>query len=321
LLFNDNASFKPPPYPTFNNISMVSFEPEDSSSRYGDFMSRVVSGGGTDLTHFMPYNPVDPANTKKRQILTYNQFLPADGLRVKENFDQFTRQWFDLDPKTMKRDDTYRNVRGRINRYFSTPAEFLKYAMGPKKDHFFVDGVVYVKGLLEIPALDFPSQDANGKDLIRGGVVIAEKGVTVGNITRGIKFDGKDSLEEKIKEVQTCVDNMKQDHFLTFVNINGSGVVLKGDKHIGVQVIALGHDVNTPRDQVRWEQPKRIVFCGGIAVNTPNMRQRVRDLSRAGEDPIFMYVPCMSDPDPAVAVQLSKSVEGYVMFADEGGSS
>lgn len=308
LPYNPNSDFQPPPFSTFNDVSQVQFTTAEPGQHYGDYMSRVVSGGAdSSSAAFATYMCVNPASKQSRQPFTYNDFAPADGLRLKGSFDSFGPAWFAIDPKKRAGDPALSTVQSRISRMFQNQDAFKK-AVGDGKSKFRIDGVVYVKGSLSL-------KDITAAD-IRGGVVLVEKDITLGNITRGIDFNQADRT--LILEVTKKITEMKQEEILTFVSMSGSPIKLMGDKQVGVQLISMNKNLGVPTDQVSWEALKRPIFCGGIAINTPNLRERVREFGKASADPIFLYVPAMADPKPTVAVNIKSYLEGYRLVADEG---
>ncbi|HQG30239.1 MAG TPA: hypothetical protein PLY73_16925, partial [Candidatus Ozemobacteraceae bacterium] len=307
LPYNANWNYQPPPFATFNNVSQVQFTPAEPGQQYGDIMSGVVSGGldagGPALDTYLCVNP---ESKKTRRPFGYNEFAPADGLRLKGRFDAFGPAWFAIDPKKRPGDPSLSTVQSRIMRTFANQAAFTK-AVGDGVTKFHVDGVVYVKGSLTLK--DITTTD------IRGGVVLVEQDITLGNVTRGIRFDQDNNA--MMTALIEKIGKLKQEELLTFVSLSGRPIRLAGDKQVGVHLISMNEKVGVPCDQVTWEAVKRPVFCGGIAVNTPNLSQRVREFGRAGEDPIFFYVPAMADPTPAVAVGVKSYMEGYRLSADE----
>ncbi|HEY9069695.1 MAG TPA: hypothetical protein VIV61_05525 [Candidatus Ozemobacteraceae bacterium] len=306
LPYNPNSAFVPPPFATFNNVSEVTFEPAEPGQRYGDYMSRVVSGGLDVAAAADSYLCVNPESKKTRRPFGFTEFAPADGTRLKGRFDAFGPAWFSIDPKKKAGDPLLPTVQSRISRTFPNQAAFLKYA-GDGKTTFRVDGVVYVKG-------DLTLGDITATD-VRGGVVLVEKEIRLGNITRGIDF----SQPEKalIPELTKKIAELKQDELLTFVSLSGRPIKLAGDKQVGVQLVSMSPTVGVPCTQITWEAIKRPVFCGGIAVNTPNMAERVREFGRAGADPIFFYVPAMADPKPSTSVCIRPFMAGYRLSIDE----
>lgn len=308
LPYNPNSDYRPPPFSTFNNVSEVLFTPAEAGQRYGDYMSRVVSGGtdagGSALDTYMCVNP---ESKKSRQPFGYKEFAPADGLRLKGRFDAFGPAWFSIDPKKRAGDPTLSTVQSRISRTFANQAAFTK-AVGDGTSKFRIDGIVYVKGSLSLKDITTTN--------IHGGVVLVEKDISLGNITRGINFDQAESA--LVPDLIKKITEMKQEEILTFVSLSGKPIKLVGDKQVGVQLISMNSTVGVPCDQVSWEAVKRPIFCGGIAVNTPNLSRRVSEFGRAGADPIFFYVPAMADPKPSVAVSVKTYMEGYRLSADEG---
>lgn len=306
LPYNPNSNFQPPPFSTFNNISQVQFTPAEPGQQYGDYMSRVVSGGlDAGGAAIDTYLCVNPDSKKTRRPFGFKDFAPADGVRLRGNFDTFGPAWFAIDPKKRPGDPALSTVQSRITRTFANQAAFMK-AVGDGTTTFHVDGVVYVKGSLNLK--DITTND------VRGGVILVEKDITLGNITRGLKLEQDE--EAMMTDLPKKIDEMQQEEILTFVSLSGS-IKLVGYKQFGVQLISMNQNVGVPCDQISWEAVKRPVFCGGIAVNTPNLKERVREFGKAGKAPIFFYVPAMADPKPSVAVGVKSYMEGYRLSADE----
>jgi len=315
LTYNPDPNYKPSLFSKYCEVQKVEFEPKNPQHIYSDFMSRVVSGGGDYSGNDAPehYLAVNPESKKSKKSLSYAEFKPADGLQLGGRFDSFGESWFKILYEGSSRapydDIRVKSVHSRICREFANQDEFKKYA-GINKNKFWVDGVVFVRGKLELDNIDT-------KD-IRGGIVIVENGISLKNITRGISFTDEMAPQQMIDEVGKAVDTMSQDQILTFVSLRGETITLRGDKQIGVQLISLRSQlVGRPLDQIVWENPRRIVFCGGLAVSTLNMEHRIKEFARANYEPIFMFVPSMSDKNPSFSAHLMPSMEGYKLDTDD----
>jgi hypothetical protein len=303
LPYQADPYFQPSPFPSYSNVNMIPFEPANPGLRYSDFMSRVVSGGKDfDPRNAANYFPMNPQSKVSGRPYDFHDFKPADGLMLSKGFEQFGNQWFDLDRKKRCDDQALKSVQARISRCFRNQAEFKEF-VGLNKGKFWVNGVVYIEGSLELGNIE--------TDDIGGGVVLVEKDISLGNITRGLDF----SKEVPIEDVITCVSGLKQDRFLTFVSLSGRPITLVGTKHIGVQVISLKANSTFPADQITWTGMDKILFSGGVAVDTPNLEQRVREFARSGADPIFLYVPSMADPEPTCSVQILPNMHEYRLSA------
>jgi hypothetical protein len=305
-------------YPTYNNYSTVSFLPADPSQTYSDYMSRVVSGGvdyqgGAVPSHYMPYNPVpqvDSSGRPTKKLLDYRDFQPADQFRLSEPFSVFSRNWFALDRRKRLDDPGLNSIQARISRVFKNQEDFKK-GVGLDKGRCWIDGVVLVGGDLDLADLTIPS------DQIRGGVVLVGGSITLGNITRG--FDFNRSPEAFLGPLNTVLEALPQHEFLTFVSVAGRPITLKCAKYLGVQLVSMNPNAANVTDQILFEGREDLVFCGGIAVNTPNLERRLKEFGRIGtRDPIFLYVPPMADPDPSQAASILHHMRGYGLYLVTG---
>ncbi|MBF0408465.1 MAG: hypothetical protein HQM10_14030 [Candidatus Riflebacteria bacterium] len=298
LPFNSDPNYRPSYNQPITNQPMY-FEPK--SGNYASYMSRVVSGGDG------AYNSTGARNTPLNQIggplpgvptlLPYSSFKPFDLLKVKKPFDNFAGEWFKLEKN--KPGDSLRSVQSRICRYFPDQKSFEENT-GIAKGKFHLNGVVFLDSPLSL------TNDINTKD-IKGGIVLVNGPITLGNITRGLTGFKSDS---EFKDLMKLRDDMKQEEVLTFVSITGDTITLAGDKHIGVHLVSFKPGITSPVDQIRWTKGDEIVFLGGIAVNVLNLKERVRDFKKS---PLFYYLPCMSSADPSLSVSLLGNMSSYRM--------
>lgn len=289
-----NSSFAPPQISIMGVNS--NWEPKDPSEKYSDYMSQVVSGGDPGS----PKSNRFPVNLEAGVPMTYSssQFKPVDGVTIKGPFDRFGPEWFggdspDLSPICLD----------RVCRFFPDQEAFKKYSgLDRTPPRFWVEGVVYVKGNLELP--EITTSD------IRGGVVIVEGSVTLNDITRGYSnLDTAAGMAALLKGMKS----LPQNQFLTFVSFRGEPITLAGDHHVGIQVVSFKPGLKKPISQITWKIGKDVRFIGGVAVSTPNMAERVKEFKK---NPFFMYVPCMSQPLQDKLVHVSTKPESYEFFAD-----
>lgn len=90
---------------------------------------------------------------------------------------------------------------------------------------------------------------------------------------------------------------------------------MKGDKHIGVQLITLTPNGGV-HDQISWESPSGILFAGGLALDTPNLAARIKEAGRDVGKNIFFYVPSMADAKPETVVQIYPRLDQYNFYLD-----
>lgn len=308
LVYNSSPDHRPPPCPKFQGFDTVTFEPPDPAQKYTWFMSRVVSGGADrDVLSEanMPYNVYCPPGTFSKTILDASKFKPLDGLTMRGKFSDFAKDWLRFNPN-MPLGAASGTLQSRVSQVFPDQKSFKEFAR-VKEGKFWVDGVVYIRGTEDDPGLTL--DDITTTD-IHGGIVIVEKDITLGNITRGLDFKGTVPIEK----VVDTLEKLEQPQFLTFVSRKGC-IRMRGDKQLGVQLVAIDPG-NSVRDQISWLDPKKIVFGGGIAVDTPNMANRVKEFGKSGQDPIFLYAPKMADPDPSTMVQVYPKLDAYKFTMD-----
>lgn len=292
-----NSSFRPPPAELLGQSEP--WDPSLASESYSDYMSTTVSGGdpGSAQAPQMAYN-LEGAIPK---MLSYRDFCPADGVKMKGPFSDFAADYYGIknsDPGLVKK-----SVLSRICRYFPDQESFKKYAgLSENPPHFWVDGIMYIKGPLDLPDLTFAN--------VRGGVVLVDGPIKLGNITRGLPdlktSAGMDAMYKLIKD-------LKQREFLTFVSLEGSQITLKEDYQVGVQVISLKPGISAPENQIKWEKGQNVVFVGGVAVSTPKVIDRIKDFK---ETPFFFFAPTMASSTPEMAVYLAQEMETYEMFVE-----
>lgn len=304
-------------------VTTYHFEPKDSSQKYQDFMSRMVSGKvwrprPGDLPHgLVPYN-IDAKVTTGRQnraIYTHDDFNANDGFRARAQLDTLGQKWYGIsDPNT---GTGKTGCETRVGRIFHSGAEFLK-AAGVAKGEFNVNGVVYVYGKLQVPPLTMANEN------IRGGVVMVDGPIELQNISRGYNVDTTSlNVGEVGNLYQKWRTEITQESFLTFVSLSGDPITIKGETLLGVHLINLSDAYGRPYDQIMWSSGvnKEILFCGGIACNYLNLPERLREFGRIDsacnivKAPFFLYHSAMATDKPALAVQIMENMRGYRLTA------
>lgn len=309
LPYNADGNYRPPPAPKYHGEETATFEPPEPGQKYTWFMSRIVSGGADRdvlADDYLPYNLFDPTGKGSRLLLQAKDFQPADGLRLNPNrngtFAGFAREWMSFDPR-LRLGQPGATLQSRVSRIFPNQKAFKEYAR-LSEGKCWIDGVVYVRGEDGLDLDDLTTKD------IRGGIVIVEKGIRLGNITHGFPIK-KEPIEDKtlLEQISDYVDTLPQSKVLTFVSREGS-IRLKGDKHIGVQLVALTPEGGV-RDQISWESPRGIFFAGGLVLDTPNLVARIKEFGRDAGKNVFLYVPSMADARPDTVVQIYPRLDQY----------
>ncbi|HNW11507.1 MAG TPA: hypothetical protein PKI71_09095, partial [Candidatus Rifleibacterium sp.] len=334
LKYDENRS--PTDFPEREVYGSVkySFQPLLDSQKYQDFMSRMVSGknwnprsGSADNLPdgFMPMNADFDKQSKK--IFMHGQFKANDGFAARDKLEELGRSWFAVEEA---KDKTAKGAESRVGRTYMSGEEFLE-AAGVKQGKFKVNGIVYVKGPLKVPPLKMKNEE------IGGGVVLVDGPISLESITRGYDIDtgqfklgppgnmlGRGPAYDFYKKIKT---EITQESFLTFVSLRGDPITIKGEALIGVQLICLNDQNNTPYDQIMWSSGirKEIVFVGGIACNYLNLPKRLEEFGQIKSScsllkaPFFMYHSAMAAQKPALAVQMMENMRGYLLTAGKVG--
>lgn len=307
------------------------FEPKESGQKYQDFMSRMVSGNKWTPTGsvenlpdgFMAYN--SDVSKKTKRIFTNIDFVANDGFLAKDRIENLTKGWFEIDT-SRNRDKLGKGAEIRTGRSFASGEEFLA-AAGVDKGFFNVNGVVYVKGPLKVPALTM------GNDKIGGGVVLVDGPIELEKITRGYNIDTNQFKLGRYGNMlfsgpaydfyQKWKTEITQENFLTFVSLQGDPITVKGEALIGVHLINVYDRENRPYGQIKWStgSSKEIVFCGAMSTNYLDLPERMREFGYIRSScnllraPFFMYHSAMAAKDPATAVQMMENMRGYMLTA------
>lgn len=313
----------------------VKFIPRDQNLVYQDYMSRIMSG--MDFARYREYPKMFmPINinigSQTREIYLEKEFHPKDGFSLDtENtgitFDKFAETWFNF---SNKQEAEATPLEKRIGRAFDDPNKFLDAVgynnQGKKK--FMVNGVVYVKGDLDLSkGMDL------GKDDCSGGVVLVDGDITLGNITRGENVNAGNfqlmtsdtGIDYYKKWCNPNVDGGKffvgSDKILTFVCLKPGGVInVTGNVLVGVQLV----NFTNPRGsnaQISWncaDKNKDLVFYGSLACNRLELAKMLKSFGELKSSdpkinaPFFFYPPVMTkEADPPLAVQIMENMRSY----------
>ena len=308
---------------------------------YRRYMSKIMSGlkakdnykkdefsPGKYQDLFIPLN-INYELTGKHEIYYEDKCKPNDGFEIKRGwFDLFGKKWFEP-----SNDNNIDNIEQRIGRAYKDQKKF-KNAVGlnnKKKKQFKINGVVYVKGDLDLSeGMDLKPEDCSG------GIVLVDGDLTIGNITRGESITA--SKFEYVSDASPATDYFTKwndenkpetyigpDKILTFVCIGKDRkITIKGNVLLGVQLINLtssspereNHD-----DQISWKldsNKDEIIFLGSIVCNRLNLVNRLLEFGKITKSsdkvidaPFFVYPPSMSTENPPLAVQIMEDMRSY----------
>lgn len=293
-----NRAWRPPEVGMLGVSSR--WEPSLASETYRDYMSRLISGGHPQSSPAdrMPYNLVGG----KPRLLTYQDFKPADQARMTGPFIDFARQWVGF-KSAGDRPARERSLLSRICKFFPDQTAFKEYVgLTRTPPRMWLDGVLYVKGPLELP--DLVTDD------IHGGAIVVDGPVSLGKITRGLP-DPRTAAG--LPHFRKWLLSARQRDLVTFISLNGDPIVLREDLLIGVQVISLKPGLNAPATMVTWQKGDGIILAGGVAVSTPNLVERIKEFKRP---PAFFYVPAMGDATPERLVYFGRSLREYETWVE-----
>ncbi|MFZ2956611.1 MAG: hypothetical protein WA705_06950 [Candidatus Ozemobacteraceae bacterium] len=290
LEYNSDPGHQPT-YTQWGTYNQVKFEPKDGDYRH--YMSQFVSGGNEPGEFRVPLNQPPGAPPK---VFTHADFSPTDGLKVTKPFDQFCSQWLQIDKK--KSINAVKSIQSRISAYFPDQNAFENgVGMKANPPRLWIDGVIFIDS-----ALNMPNGIPSNVD-VHGGTILVNGPITLGDIPGGwTDFTSPQYNKRAVDRM-----NLTQDTFLTFISLTGP-IVLTGDHHVGVQLVCLKPGLPGPSDMIKWSKGDNVVFYGGVAVSTPNMKERVQDFK---SPPEMLYVPAMADANPALAVTLPMTMGSY----------
>ncbi len=302
LLFNDNSGYN---HPDGKSSFGETYPFEIDSGTYRNYMSRLMSGDPAPGAGFDHRNiPVNLDETGTPKLFSHTDFRGSDGIKLKEPLDNFAGQWFYNLHSELLRNDPVRidnSIIGRITRVFRNQEDF-KSAAGLGEGKFLVDGVVAVDG--DLTLADLPADTE-----IRGGVILVNGKISIGNLSRGFT----PPVEPPVQLMLTAayldyLRKLEAEEILTFISLTGDQIILTDNVQIGVHLISL-KQVDAPEPMLTYTNPGKVMFAGAIAVSTPdldNLTRQFRD-----ELPLFSFPPAMAAEDPPMAVVLADELEGY----------
>ena len=309
LPYNSNSNFQPPEHFKTSGISKVRFRPLSAKGKYWHYMSRIVSGGydNDSLKDFyIPYSPypyIKEGNSGmlKRKKLNYSDFNPPDGIKLSAGLNKIRKTYLAFN-KNENSKELSKNIRTRIAKFFKDQAEFKKYVKYEQK-RFELNAVVYVDGPLDLSeGITFPDSD------ITGGIVFVNGPIKLGNVSRGVNFFPETLSKDNMKQMWEYTKALPQKKIITFINVSNQPISLLGSKYLGIQLISLRQDTNSVVDHICWtNNPKDAVFCGGIAVTTLNLQNRLKEFGSAQTSlpgAMFFFVPSMSSENPDYLTQI-----------------
>ncbi len=269
-------------------------------TQYPQYMTKTISGGN----NFSPGTPIPadffPMNKDKNlkpQKLGTSDFKGTDGLRIQGKFTDLSSQWFRPQASHAERQkEREKSIWGRVSREFPTQDQFKKF-VGYSSKRFWVDGVVYIKGNLDLlDGIDFPD--------VKGGIVLVDGDITLGNITQGVNFS-------HTKELNKAIQTWNPAKILTFVSVSQEGKIkIEGQRFFGVQLVKLFPNLNGPVSQIEWkDNTDDRQFFGSIVVSTPCVEKWVQ--SFRPDPPYLHFIPSMADADPPTSIQVDLNPRSY----------
>lgn len=286
--------------PQYGGAQNLPFRPV--SGTYTDYMSRVVSGGAPSSIYGEKANvPTNRDAEFRHQLLESPDFAGSDGLKPCRGFSDITPAWF---PAVERNPDsrppiTAGSVLERVSKFYRTGEDFKKAAglKDAENQRFWVDGVVYVNGPLDL-------SEGITTDNIRGGLVLVNGEIKLGDVTRSIGSNLNAATFAAIKKIQL-------DRMLTFVSLSGQKIALTGKRYYGVQLLSFRPGLSGPVDQISFDDGNELVFIGGLGMNTPNLAAISRHLKNRGIFPFFNYLPALAADVCSYTVNIDERIEQY----------
>ncbi|PKL49452.1 MAG: hypothetical protein CVV42_05555 [Candidatus Riflebacteria bacterium HGW-Riflebacteria-2] len=286
--------------PQYGGAQNLPFRPV--SGTYTDYMSRVVSGGAASAVFGAKANvPTNRDAEFRHKLMESTDFAGSDGLKLSRGFSDISEAWFPLAPGTS--DARPAIVSGscfeRISKFYRSGDDFKKAAglRDHNKQKFWIDGVVYVNGSLDL-------SEGISTDNIRGGIVLVNGEIKLGDVTRNIGTTLNTAAFAAIK-------NLQLDQLLTFVSLNGQKIALTGKRYYGVQLLSFKPGLYGPVEQIAFDDGNELVFIGGMGMNTPNLAVISRQLKNRGIFPFINYLPAMAAEVNSYTVNIDERIEQY----------
>ncbi len=303
LRYTSEPSYLPPPGESSYG-DKFNFEIESGS--YRNYMSRTMSGNpaetGQDFDH--QNAPANLAADNTPKVFTFSDFHGSDGVTLTEPLDRFAGQWFfDLHSAALKSDleRVESSVIGRITRVYRDQEEF-KEEVGLADGKLWINGVVAVDGDLTLEDLP-PETD------IRGGIVLVNGKITLGNISRGLAPSSLPPVQMMLtRDYLDYLRSLKPEDILTFVSLSGDQIKLTDNVQIGVHLVSL-KELEGPEQMLTYANPGKVLFAGALALSTPYLDRLTTEFR--DELPLFSYPPEMATTKPPLATVIEDNLEGY----------
>ncbi len=302
LLFNDNSGYNPPD----GKSSFGETYPfEIESGTYRNYMSRLMSGdpaANADFDHRnIPAN-LDESGTPK--LFSHADFRGTDGVTLKEPLDNFASQWIYSLHSELLRNEPARidsSIIGRITRVFRNQEDF-KTAAGLSDGKLLIDGVVAIDG-------DLTLEDLPATTEIRGGVILVNGKISIGNLARGFVPQIEPPTQLMLTNAyRDYLRTLKAEDILTLISLTGDQIILTDNVQMGVHLISL-KQLEAPEPMLTYKNPGKVMFAGAIAVSTPDLANLTRQFR--DELPLFSFPPEMATEKPPMAVVINDELEGY----------
>ncbi len=286
--------------PQYGGAQNLPFRPV--SGTYTDYMSRVVSGGEPSAVFGEKANvPTNRDAEFRHKLMESGDFAGSDGLKLSRGFSDIATVWF---PAASGNSNSRPEIVSgssfeRISRFYKNGDDFKKAAglKDPNEQKFWVDGVVYING-----PLDLSEGISTGN--IRGGVVMVNGEIKLGNVTRDIGETLNTRAFASIKQLQL-------DQMLTFVSLTGQKIALTGKRYYGVQLLSFKPGLPGPVEQIAFDDGNELVFIGGMGMSTPDLAGISRQLKNRGIFPFFNYLPAMAAEVNSYTVNIDERIEQY----------
>ncbi|HNX76974.1 MAG TPA: hypothetical protein PKM56_14905 [Candidatus Rifleibacterium sp.] len=302
LLYNEAAGFQPP---DGKSSFGENYPFELDSGSYKNYMSRCMSGDpgpASDFDHRnIPANLDEAGNPK---LFSHADFRGTDGIKLKEPLDRFAGQWLhNLHSEALRNDPALidSSIIGRITRVYRNQTDF-KAAAQLDQGQLLIDGVVAIDGDLTLD--DLPSTTE-----IRGGIVLVNGKISIGNLARGFVPQIEPPTQLMLTAAyRDYLKELKPESILTFISLTGDQITLTDNVQMGVHLISL-KKLTAVEPMLVYANPGKVMFAGAIAVSTPDIEHLTRQFKT--ELPLFSFPPGMATAEPPMAVVISDELAGY----------
>lgn len=289
---------------SYGTSSPISYFTPLAGTEYSQYMTKVISSGldySAETAASADYYPINRDEDHNTAVLLAEDYKGTDNLSLSGRFSDYSAQWLKLNSSVSDRmSDADTSIWGRVNREFASQEEFKKFA-GYDDNRFWINGVVYVKGDLDL------SQGIS-TDNIQGGIVLVDGNITLGDVGRGIDFN-------ILAQVNNAIDSLPADKIITFVStLPGGQIRINGQFYLGVQLVNLQPDLQSATQQIIFSPGvENRQFFGSMVMSTPSFDNWIRNFSN---DSVYLhFIPSMATEKPPVAVQISLNPAFYSLYA------